>query len=64
MTFQFTSFSDFLVMSGHGIYVWSCYGITVLALVLLVIHPYIKRQQLRTRIVRRERLEQPTNPLP
>ena len=36
MTFQFASISDFFAMGGYGFYVWLAYGITFLAVALLV----------------------------
>ena len=36
---QFDSFSDFLTMGGHGVYVWTVYGIALLVLLALVITP-------------------------
>ncbi len=36
---QFDSFSDFLVMDGHGIYVWTVYVVALLVLTLLVVTP-------------------------
>ncbi len=36
---QFDSFSDFLTMGGHGVYVWTVYGIALLVLSALVITP-------------------------
>jgi len=32
---QFTNFSDFIAMGGHGFYVWLSYGISFSLLVLL-----------------------------
>lgn len=46
--FKFDSLADFIVMNGHGVYVWSC---TVIALVLLsglIIHPlWLQKRQLK-----------------
>ena len=36
---QFDSFSDFLTMGGHGVYVWTVYGRALLVLSALVITP-------------------------
>ncbi|AUI66137.1 MULTISPECIES: heme exporter protein CcmD [Glaesserella] len=36
MTFQFASISDFFAMGGYGFYVWLSYGLTFLAVGLLV----------------------------
>lgn len=36
---QFDSFSDFLTMGGHGVYVWTVYGVALLVLLVLIITP-------------------------
>lgn len=36
MTFQFNSFSEFFAMGGYGFYVWLSYGLTFLAVGLLI----------------------------
>lgn len=41
MTFYFDSFFDFIMMGGHYSFVWSCYGITLFALVTQYI--FVKR---------------------
>ncbi|TQV78242.1 heme exporter protein CcmD [Exilibacterium tricleocarpae] len=45
MEFQFTSLADFMMMSGHGPYVWSCYAVTALGLLYLVVAPLRKRRR-------------------
>ena len=45
MKFQFSSVSDFLQMNGHGGYVWACYGVTFLVLLILVGQPVWARAQ-------------------
>ncbi|HEY7883900.1 MAG TPA: heme exporter protein CcmD [Cellvibrionaceae bacterium] len=44
--FKFTSLNDFLLMSGHGIYVWSSVAIALVILGALIVHPLLlhKRQ--------------------
>lgn len=42
---QFDSFSAFIAMDGHGVYVWSVYGITLVILTLLVINPVLKNRR-------------------
>ena len=37
LNFQFESISSFLAMGGYGLYVWLGYGISLLAIVLLII---------------------------
>lgn len=36
MTFQFESISAFLAMGGYGFYVWLSYGVTILAMGVLI----------------------------
>jgi heme exporter protein D len=36
---QFHSITEFLAMGGHGVYVWSAYGIALAVLVGLVAQP-------------------------
>ena len=45
MEFQFTSLVDFMMMSGHGPYVWSCYAVTALGLLYLIVSPLRKRRR-------------------
>lgn len=52
MSFQFDSLQDFLQMSGHGPYVWACYGITFVVLLYLVLRPLSRRR----RFIRQQRL--------
>jgi heme exporter protein D len=44
MQFQFDSFSAFLFMNGHGVYVWACYSITFFVLTSLVINPVMQKK--------------------
>lgn len=39
--FNFTSLNDFLLMNGHGIYVWSSVLIALMVFGLLIIHPLL-----------------------
>ena len=61
MNFQFDSLQDFLQMSGHGPYVWACYGITFVVLLYLVVRPirrcrrFIHRQRLWLQKMAQER---------
>ena len=45
MEFQFTSLADFMMMSGHGPYVWSCYAATAAGLLYLIISPLRRRRR-------------------
>ncbi len=61
MTFQFANLADFLAMSGHGGYVWSCYIITILSLVYLVVSPMRRKQNLIDQLRRQARIEEAEN---
>jgi heme exporter protein D len=54
---SFDSFSDFLAMGGHGLYVWLSYGIAIVLLVVNVVSPLLRKKQLLTELVRRMRRE-------
>lgn len=51
MKFQFESMAEFMLMNGHGPYVWASYTITFIVLLYLLLSPllqhknFIKRQQ-------------------
>ena len=36
---SFDNFTDFVTMGGHGVFVWSCYGIVIAALLVNVFQP-------------------------
>ncbi|MCL1624184.1 heme exporter protein CcmD [Moraxella sp. Tifton1] len=36
MTLYFSNLSEFIDMQGHGVFVWACYGITFVALIMLI----------------------------
>ena len=57
---NFESFSAFLAMGGHGPYVWSCYGLTLLVLLFNGLAPgRRKRRFLREQGARQRRQAQP-----
>lgn len=66
MNFAFNSLHDFIHMGHHGVYVWSAWLITLVALVLLVVQSRAARQQFfrnelakaRLKMARTERLKQ------
>lgn len=45
MSFQFDSFASFMVMNGHGPFVWAAYGITLIVLVYLLVSPVLQSRQ-------------------
>ena len=57
---NFESFSAFLAMGGHGPYVWSCYGLTLLVLLFNGLAPGRRQRRfLREQRARQRRQEQP-----
>lgn len=41
----FDSLQDFLVMGEHGVYVWACWGIVIISVLLGILKTYHDRQQ-------------------
>lgn len=41
----FADFSELMHMSGHGFYVWLCYGIVFVTLLALTLYPIRKKQR-------------------
>ncbi|OPX56784.1 heme exporter protein D [Oceanospirillum multiglobuliferum] len=54
----FDSFSEFLNMGGHGLYVWLAYGLTILLLVINFILPIRHKRKLQQEQARKLRREQ------
>jgi heme exporter protein D len=54
---SFESFSDFLAMGRHGLFVWSAYGIALLVLVINVALPVMARRRYLQQEARRLRRE-------
>lgn len=54
---NFNSFSEFLAMGNHGVYVWSSYGISFAILLLNVALPLMARQRYLKNEARRLRRE-------
>lgn len=54
----FDSFSEFLNMGGHGLYVWLAYGLTATLLVINFILPIRHKRQLQQEQARKLRREQ------
>lgn len=59
----FSSWSEFLSMGGHGLYVWAAWGVTALFLLATVWHARLERHQLLKQLRRRAR-RQPLRPSP
>lgn len=45
LNFRFDSFQAFMWMDGHGPYVWTCYAVVMLTLVILAVEPILKRKR-------------------
>ncbi len=60
MNFQFASLGDFLYMSGHGPFVWSCYIVTAIALVYLVVRPLRARRRFMAEQKRQQAIQSRT----
>ncbi|MFA0811807.1 heme exporter protein CcmD [Microbulbifer epialgicus] len=58
MQFQFSSFADFLVMDGHGVYVWVSYAITFAALAAMALYPWLTRRRLQRELQHQQRIAQ------
>lgn len=54
---SFASFSDFLAMGHHGVYVWASYGICFAVLALNVALPIVARRRYLQQEARRVRRE-------
>jgi len=53
VTFQFENFTAFVEMAGHGPYVWTAYGFSIVILGWLILRPIKQRRDL-FRLVARE----------
>lgn len=51
----FDSWHDFLLMGGHGVYVWSAYAMTLIVMLWLIIAPLLRQRQLLRDIAAQER---------
>jgi heme exporter protein D len=54
---SFASFSDFLAMGHHGLYVWSAYGICLVVLARELVAPILARKRHLQQEARRLRRE-------
>ena len=54
----FESFVDLVAMGGHGLYVWLAYGVTVVALVYLLLAPIVLQATQLKRIASASRQQQ------
>ena len=54
---SFESFSDFLAMGGHGLYVWLSYGVAALIFIANVILPMQKKKDIVKKHIQRLKRE-------
>ncbi|MBY4675977.1 heme exporter protein CcmD [Marinobacterium arenosum] len=54
---SFDSFSEFLAMDGHGLYVWLSYAIALVVILVNLVSPVLARKQLLSELARRLRRE-------
>lgn len=54
MTFRFDSLAAFAAMDGHGVFVWASYGISIAAMVWLVINPLLRRRAIMAELARQQ----------
>ncbi|GLZ85962.1 heme exporter protein D [Metapseudomonas resinovorans] len=55
---SFSSFTEFLAMGDHGLYVWTAYGISLVVLAINVAMPLIARRRYLQDEARRLRREE------
>ncbi|WP_120995427.1 heme exporter protein CcmD [Stutzerimonas urumqiensis] len=55
---NFSSFSEFMAMGQHGLYVWSAYGISIAVLLLNVGLPWLAKRRYLQDEARRMRREE------
>jgi len=57
----FDSFGDFIAMGGYGFYVWLSYGLTFLALGILIVNSITKKNKIikavEQRLKRKQRIK-------
>ncbi|NVK01495.1 MAG: heme exporter protein CcmD [Oceanospirillaceae bacterium] len=54
----FESFADFLDMGGHGLYVWLCYGLGLVTILLSLVLPVQQGKSIKQDLRRRLRREE------
>lgn len=55
---NFASFSEFIAMGNHGLYVWTAYGVSLVVLVVNVALPLLARRRYLNDEARRMRREE------
>jgi len=55
---NFASFSDFISMGGHGLYVWLCYGVSLVVFLLIAIVPVEQRKSVIRQLAQVQRRQE------
>ena len=53
----FESFSEFLMMGGHALYVWLSYGMGLIVILFIYIQPILARKEIIKELAQRQRRE-------
>ncbi len=54
----FASWHDVILMGGYGFYVWLAFGVSILALGLLVVHGVVTRKKLQKMALQQQHRQQ------
>jgi heme exporter protein D len=58
---SFATFSEFLDMGGHGLYVWLCYGVGLILFITIFIQPRLQRRAILKELAQRYRRQELRN---
>lgn len=58
LDFKFSSLADFINMSGHGVYVWSCTVIMLACFIFLVMRPLMLHRAALQHVRKQARLKE------
>jgi len=57
----FDSINELIAMAGHGVYVWSAYLISVLAIAVLLVAPIMQHRSALKRVVQQQSISKPAD---
>jgi len=52
---NFSSWSEFFAMGGHGLYVWLCYGVGLIVFIAMIAAAKSQRKQIVKQILQQQR---------
>ena len=55
---QFNSFEEFIAMGGYGLYVWSAFAVSIIAMALIVVHTRAQSRRLRSDLLKQQQREE------